>query len=170
MITAGGKNLTPANIEKVVKGLDPMISHVHAHADKRPYVVALIAPSPIETMEFGVDRGLMTSEALQTRTAELMADPSSRTPALANAMKPITENAEFRSRMAKAVQQANEKLSQVERIKRIIILDRDFSQEAGELTPTMKVKRKAVESIHAETFTEIYADSARTIAIPESSP
>ncbi|MEE2788938.1 MAG: long-chain fatty acid--CoA ligase [Myxococcota bacterium] len=166
IITAGGKNLTPANIEKVVKGIEPLMSHVHAHADKRPYVVALIAPSPIETMEFGVARGLVTKAELEARTAELMNDPSSRSQALANTMKPVTEHPEFRDRIRTAVQRANENLSQVERIKRVVILDRDFSQEAGEMTPTMKVKRKAVERLHAQTFDQIYANEGATISIP----
>lgn len=53
IITSGGKNLAPANIEKAIKSEDPLISQVHAHGDKRNYITCLIAPSPIETLQFG---------------------------------------------------------------------------------------------------------------------
>ncbi|MEZ4454899.1 MAG: long-chain fatty acid--CoA ligase, partial [Nannocystaceae bacterium] len=51
IITAGGKNLAPANLEGALKPQDPLISHVHAHGDRRPYVVAIVACSPLETLE-----------------------------------------------------------------------------------------------------------------------
>ena len=57
IITAGGKNIAPANIERAIKGEDPLISQVHAHGDRRNFVSALIAPSPIETLEWGLERG-----------------------------------------------------------------------------------------------------------------
>ena len=60
--------------------------------------------------------------------------------------------------MRAAVRKGNEALSQVEKVKRFSILDRDFSQEGGELTPTMKVKRKVVEVAYSEHFDRIYAE------------
>ncbi|MCA9540509.1 MAG: long-chain fatty acid--CoA ligase [Myxococcales bacterium] len=159
IITAGGKNLTPANIEKAIKAADPLISHVHAHADKRPYVAALVVPSPLETLDFGRDRGLVTDAELRARTAELMENPAGRTEALAAAMAPVTRHPEFVARMRAAVRKGNEALAQVEKVKRFLLLDRDFSQEGGELTPTMKVKRKAVERDYAEVFDRIYAEA-----------
>jgi long-chain acyl-CoA synthetase len=156
IITAGGKNLTPANIERAVKNADPLIAHVHAHADRRKFVVALVVPSPIETLELGRDRGLVSDAELRARTDELMASPTTRSDALAAAMAPVTADPAFRERMKAAVRAGNESLSQVERVKRFVLLDRDFSQEAGELTPTMKVKRKAVETQYAALFDRIY--------------
>jgi len=158
IITAGGKNLTPANIEAAIKVADPLISHVHAHADKRPYVSALVVPSPIETLEFGCERGLVTQDTLDARTAELLENPSGRTPALAEAMKPVTESIEFQTRMKTAVKAGNVRLANVEKVKRFTILNRDFSQENGELTPTMKVKRKAVETEYAALFERMYTE------------
>ena len=76
IITAGGKNLAPANIENAIKNQSPLISQVHAHGDKRPYVSALVAPSPIETLELGVELGLVTGAELTERTQELMNNPT----------------------------------------------------------------------------------------------
>ena len=56
-------------------------------------------------------------------------------------------------------------LARVEKIKRFVILPRDFSQEAGELTPTMKVKRKAIEVAYADEFDRIYADDTYAIVV-----
>lgn len=156
IITAGGKNLTPANIENAIKATDPLISHVHAHGDKRKYVCALIVPSPLETLDFGLQRRVIDAQTVEARTAELMSNPSGRTPALAEAMAPITALPEFVERMRAAVAKGNTQLSRVETVKRFAILDRDFSQENGELTPTMKVKRKAVEQAYADWFDRIY--------------
>ena len=160
IITAGGKNVTPANIEQAIKAADPLISHVHAHGDRRPYIAALVVPSPIETLEFGRDLGVVTAEALAARTAELMDNPAGRTPALSVAMAPVTALPAFRERMRAAVRAGNKGLAQVEKVKRFAILDRDFSQEGGELTPTMKVRRKHVEVTYSALFDGIYGGSA----------
>ena len=158
IITAGGKNLTPANIEGAVKAQDPLISQVHAHGDKRPYVVALIAPAPLETLDFGRQRGLVDAATVKALTAELMENPTGRSAALTAAMAPVVALPAFQARMKAAVVAGNQRLSQVEKIKRFKVLERDFSQEAGELTPTMKVRRKAVEQGYADLLDAIYQD------------
>lgn len=159
IITAGGKNVTPANIEKAIKMQDPLISHVHAHGDRRPYVSALVAPSPIETLEFGRDNGIVDDAAVKRLTAELMANPAGRSAELADAMRPVTELPAFRARIAAAVRTGNERLAQVEKVKRFVVLDRDFSQEAGEMTPTLKLRRRHVETAYAATFDRIYDEA-----------
>ena len=156
IITAGGKNLSPSNIEKAIKDSDPLVSQVHAHGDRRNYVSAIVAPSPLETLEWGKDRGLVTADEIKARTAELMENPSGRTAALNAAMAKVVVHPEFRARLQKAVRAGNEKLAQVEQVRRFVILERDFSQEANEMTPTMKVKRKEVEKAYAATFDRIY--------------
>jgi long-chain acyl-CoA synthetase len=165
IITAGGKNLAPANIENAAKASDPLINQVHAHADKRPYVSALVAPSPIETLEFGVGLGIVSREDVQRFSDELMTNPTSRSDALAKAMEPVTQHPHFRARIKTAIQLGNESLARVEKIKRFVILPRDFSQEAGELTPTMKVKRKAIEIAYLEHFDQIYSDEDYAISV-----
>jgi long-chain acyl-CoA synthetase len=165
MITAGGKNLAPANIENAIKNQSPLISQVHAHGDRRAYVSALVAPSPIETLEHGVARGLVSESELATLTSELMANPSGRSEALNNAMARVTADAEFRDRIRDAVRRGNRDLAQVEQVRRFTILDRDFSQEHGELTPTMKLKRKTVETKFAELFDRVYAEDGFAVEV-----
>ena len=156
IITAGGKNLSPSNIEKSIKERDPLISQVHAHGDRRNYVSALIAPSPLETLEWGLARNLVTKAELEARTAELMANPSGRSKELNAAMAKVVVHPEFTDRMKKAVREANKHLAQVESVRRFVVLDRDFSQEEGEITPTMKVKRRELEKKYAALFDRVY--------------
>ena len=158
IITSGGKNLAPANIEKAVKSEDPLISQVHAHGDRRAYVAALVAPSPLETLEWGQERGLVSAEELAIRTRELTDDPASRSEALHRAMAAVVAHPDFRARIAAAVRAGNARLAQVERIRRFTILERDFSQEEGELTPTMKLKRKTIEQKYAPLFDRLYGE------------
>lgn len=165
IITAGGKNLSPANIENALKNQSPLISQVHAHGDRRPYVCALIAPSPLETLELGVELGVITSGELEERTRELMETPTGRTPALEAAMACVVEQPEFTHHIRLAVRAGNAHLSQVEQVRRFVLLERDFSQERGELTPTMKLKRKVIEASFAETFERLYRESGFAVDV-----
>lgn len=158
IITAGGKNLSPANIENAIKNEDPLISQVHAHGDKRPFVSALVTPAPIETLEWGRDRGLVTQAEIDEHTKELFANPLGRSAALNEAMAKIVCEPDYQKRVREAVGRGNQQLARVERVRKLVLLERDFSQEEGELTPTMKLKRKTVEQKFADTFDRIYAD------------
>ena len=158
IITAGGKNVAPANIERAIKTKHPMISQVHAHGDRRNYISALIAPSPLETLEWGAERGLISSDELAERQAELMANPAARSAALEQAMGKVARDQDFQRLFIEPVRAGNVELSRVERVRRFVVLDRDFSHEGGELTPTMKMKRKAIEEKYAELFERIYDD------------
>ncbi len=158
IITAGGKNVAPANIERAIKTKSPMISQVHAHGDKRNYISALIAPSPLETLEWGAERRLLSADELAERQAELMADPTSRSEALERAMGKVAASPEFQQLFLGPVRRGNQELARVERVRRFIVLDRDFSLEGGEMTPTMKMKRKAIEEKYAEVFDRVYHD------------
>ena len=158
IITAGGKNLAPANIEKAIKGEDALISQVHAHGDRRNYVSALIAPAPIETLEWGAERGLVTKDEIAARQKELMENPAGRSEALNLAMAKVVTHPDFQARIKEAVKRGNAHLAQVEKVRRFVILQRDFSQDEGELTPTLKLKRKEVEQKYADTLDRIYQE------------
>lgn len=160
IITAGGKNLAPGNIEAALKGQDPLISQVVAHGDGRPYVSAILAPSPLETLEWGAQRNLVTAAELAARTQELMNNPSGRTEALNRAMAQVVAHPDFQRRFREAVQRGNQQLAHVEQVRRFILLDRDLSQEHGELTPSMKVKRKEVERQYADLLNRLYSDDS----------
>ena len=165
IITAGGKNISPANVEKAIKDEESLVSQVHAHGDRRNYLAAILAPSPIETLEWGVPRGLATKEDVKRFTKELMDDPLGRSDELNAAMAKVVVHADFRERMRAAVKRGNGKLAQVEHVRRFVILDRDFSQSGGELTPTMKIRRKEVELKYAALFDRVYAEDAIGIEV-----
>ncbi|APR87523.1 Long-chain-fatty-acid--CoA ligase [Minicystis rosea] len=156
IITAGGKNLAPANIENAIKNQDPLVSQVYAHGDRRAYVIAVVAPSPLETLAWGEERGLVQRDEVAVLTRELMSNPAARSAALNTAMAKVVADRAFGERIRAAVRRGNEQLAHVEQVRRIVVLDRDFSQEAGELTPTMKLKRKAAAEIHAELIDAVY--------------
>ncbi|MDO9354936.1 MAG: long-chain fatty acid--CoA ligase, partial [Solirubrobacteraceae bacterium] len=132
IITAGGKNLTPANIEAELK-LSPIISQAMMHGDRRAYPVALITLDP-ETAP-----GWAEQNGLPTDLAELAKDP-----------KTIAE-------VQRVLDDANAHYAPVEQIKKFTILPADFSQETGELTPTLKVKRNVVEQMYAQELDALYA-------------
>lgn len=158
IITAGGKNVAPANIERAIKEESPLISQVHAHGDRRAYISALIAPSPLETLDWGVRHDLLPSAEYAALEKELLANPSARTDALNTAMARIVADRRFQKLFIEPVRRGNRNLARVERVRRFFLLDRDFSQETGELTPTLKVKRSEVEKKFADLFDQVYDD------------
>jgi long-chain acyl-CoA synthetase len=131
IITAGGKNLTPANLENDLRQ-SPWISHALMYGDRRPYPVALITLDAEQIAPWAREQGL--SADLGT----LAADPS------VNAL------------VQAAVDEANARYAKVAQIKKFAILDHDFSQESGELTPTLKVKRQIVQDKYAHLFDALY--------------
>src|SRR3954454_20964929 len=131
IITAGGKNLTPANLENDMKQ-SRWISQAIMHGDRRPFPVMLITLDEEEIAQFAQERGLPSD------VAELSRHP------------------EVRELIQAELDKANGKYAQVEQIKRFVILDHDLSQETGELTPTLKVKRNVVNEKYAELFNSLY--------------
>jgi long-chain acyl-CoA synthetase len=130
IITAGGKNITPANLENGLKQ-NRWISQAVVVGDKRPYLVALITLDPEEVPAFAEEHGL-----------EVDGVPASE---------------EMRAEVQKVVDEVNSRVGPVEQIKRFAILPRDLSQETGELTPTLKVKRNVVHEKFADVVDELYA-------------
>jgi long-chain acyl-CoA synthetase len=132
IITAGGKNLTPANIENDLKQCR-WISQAVMHGDARPYPVVLITLDEEEMPVFAAEHGLPTDVASLARTPEVHA------------------------LIQKEIDRANSKYAQVEQVKKFVILDHDLSQATGELTPTLKVKRNVVNEKYADLFDGLYA-------------
>jgi long-chain acyl-CoA synthetase len=129
IITAGGKNITPANPEHALR-YNRWISQAVVLGDGRPYLVALITLDPEETPAFAREHDLELDEVYRS---ELM-----------------------RAEIQTAIDAVNSHYSRVEQIKRFEILPEDFSQPTGELTPTLKVKRSTVQQKYAETIDAIY--------------
>jgi long-chain acyl-CoA synthetase len=132
IITAGGKNITPANLENGLKQ-NRWISQAVVIGDRRPYLIALITLDPEE------------AGAL----AEHVGAEDATLPAL-------SQNEAVRSEVQKAVDEVNSHVGPVEQIKRFEILDHDLSQETGELTPTLKVKRNVVHEKFADVVDRVY--------------
>jgi long-chain acyl-CoA synthetase len=132
IITAGGKNITPANLENGLKQ-NRWISQAVVIGDRRPYLIALITLDPEEAPALAEQLGLEDASL----------------PALA-------ENEAVRAEVQKAVDEVNSHVGPVEQIKRFQILDHDLSQETGELTPTLKVKRNVVHEKFADAIDRVY--------------
>lgn len=161
IITSGGKNITPAEIENKVKAMDIIISQVHVHGDKRPYIVALITLNPSEALEFAIKEKILNDDEIKKARSvleELQEKPLSRPQGLDELMSKIVKNEKVYERVSKAVQKANSELSRVENIRKFRILERDFYIEEGEITPTLKVRRKTIEEKYKHIFDQMYRD------------
>jgi long-chain acyl-CoA synthetase len=119
IVTAAGKNVSPANIENELK-VCPYVSQVLVVGDRRPFVIALVTLDEAEVEKLG--------------------DPE-----------------EARARVAEAVAAVNAKRNPDEQVRRWTILPRDFSEEEGELTPTLKVRRRVVEEHFRDEVERLYA-------------
>ena len=160
IITAGGKNLTPANIENEIKSSDPLISQVHAHGDRRKYVTALVTLGPSEAVASAAEHRLATEAEAEALNRKLLENPLARPPELDALMAKVTELPEIRQRVATAVAKGNAQLARVEQVKRVYLLDRELSIERDELTPTLKAKRKNIEASFKEQFDRLYEDDS----------
>jgi long-chain acyl-CoA synthetase len=148
LVTSGGKKIAPQPIENVLKQ-SPLIAEAVVLGDRRKYAAALIVP------EFG---------ALERRLRDLGRPPSSAASGAAAERAQLAERPDVRALYQEIVDGINRELSQFERIKRIAILAREFSIESGELTPSLKVRRKIVEQKWAETIEGLYAETQSQIA------
>jgi long-chain acyl-CoA synthetase len=130
IITAGGKNITPANLENGLKQ-NRWISQAVVIGDRRPYLVALITLDPEEVPAFAEQHSLQLED--------------------------VPESAEMRAEVQQAVDHVNSQVGRVEQIKKFKILPHDLSQETGELTPTLKVKRNVVNEKFAGEVDALYS-------------
>ncbi len=168
IITAGGKNITPANIEQDIKARSSFISLVHVHGDRRPYLTALVTIHPVEALDWARDKGIGGDRTTLDRIiGELQANPLARPEGLGAVMQVVTTHPEVRRRIASAIAEANTQFSRVEQVKKFHILERDFSVDEDEITPTLKVKRKNVENKYAGLFDRLYAEKGFGTDVPE---
>lgn len=135
IVTAGGKNISPQNIENGLKATQ-YVSQALVYGDKKPFITALITLDPIEMETFADEHKLPTD------------------------MFKLIESPEVHALVQSAVDHVNEELGRVEQIKRFRILPIDFTQETGELTPTLKLKRKAVCERYQQYIDAMYEDGA----------
>jgi long-chain acyl-CoA synthetase len=132
IITAGGKNITPANLEAEIKQ-SPYVSQCVVIGDRRPYLVALVTLDMEECAKLCEEKGWP-------------ADPAE-----------LRRNEGMRAVVQEHLDKVNEKFARVEQVKKFEILPHDLSQETGELTPTMKVKRNVVADKFEKDVDALYA-------------
>ncbi len=135
IITAGGKNISPSEIENQLK-VSPFVREAVVVGDKRKYLVALVGIELDTVGAWAGRRGVS-----YTTYADLAAKP------------------EVVALLGTVVDEANAKLAQAETIKRFALLPKELGQEEGELTATMKVKRKAIEAEFAPLITSLYSST-----------
>ncbi|HWI72048.1 MAG TPA: AMP-dependent synthetase/ligase [Baekduia sp.] len=132
IITAGGKNLTPANLENDMKQ-SRWVSQAVMHGDRRPFPVMLITLDEEEIVPWAEAQGIED-----------------------RSIAALSENEQVRALIQGILDEANAKYAQVEQVKKFAILDHDLSQETGELTPTLKVKRNVVNEKYEAIFDDLY--------------
>ena len=132
LVTAGGKNVAPQNIENDLK-TSKYVSQALVIGDKRPYVAALLTLDSVEIGRWAAENALegdIAALSRDDRVRELLQD---------------------------TVDEANRERSRFEQVKRFTVLPRDFTMEDGEITPTLKLRRRAVQEHFADAIAALYA-------------
>ena len=132
IVTAGGMNIAPQNIENLLKG-DPFVSQVMVYGDRRPFPVALITLNPDELAAFAKAEGILTP------------DPAA-----------LAQHPKVMERVSRIVEERNAELQSYAKIKKFTILAVDFTVENGFLTPTLKVKRKVIRDKYQDALDQLY--------------
>jgi len=132
IVTAGGMNIAPQNIENLLK-TDPFVSQAMVYGDRRPYPVALITLNPEELAKFAREQGILAT------------DPET-----------LVKHPKVVERVARTVEEKNSQLQSYARVKKFAVIPGDFTQDGGELTPTLKVKRRVVVDKYRHVIEELY--------------
>ena len=133
IITAGGKNIAPQPIENLLKR-DKYISQAFVYGNRRPYLTALLVPTIERLLEFAQEKEINYYE-----------------------LNDLVVHEPVLSLYAQRIAEINAGLAPYETIKKFVLLPRDFSIEAGELTPTLKLKRNVIAENYKETIERMYA-------------
>jgi len=132
LVTAGGKNVAPQKIEGLLKN-NPYFQHVMVVGDKRPFIAALVVPSPAKITAYARELGLDCSN-----------------------YPTLVHSQEIYDLLMNQIRESAPDLAPFEQIKRIGILENEFSIDNGELTPKMNVRRHKVEANYRNLIDHIY--------------
>lgn len=132
IVTAGGKNISPQNIENSLKE-SKYIEQVAVIGDRRKYLSALIIPAFEELGKWAKRKGIQFTNN-----------------------KELIENEQVNDLIAQEVQKYTKQFSRVEQIRKFKLLEAEWSQASGELTPTLKVKRRVIEQKYAKEIESMY--------------
>jgi long-subunit acyl-CoA synthetase (AMP-forming) len=133
IITSGGKNIAPQHLEGRLKQI-PAVSQAVAVGDRRPYVVALLTLDPARVPAEAAKAGSPARTAAEAASCAV-----------------------FKAHLERQVEAVNASLARYETIKKFAILPRELTVDAGELTPTLKLKRRAIHERHREAIETLYA-------------
>jgi long-chain acyl-CoA synthetase len=133
IVTAGGKNIAPQPIEGLVKA-SKFVSNAVMLGDRRRFPIMLVVPNFETLSSWAKTQGIATDD-----------------------MEAMLRRPEVESKMDREVRTTLRDLARFEVPKKLLLLSRDFSIEAGELTPTLKIKRRVVEQRHRAAIEELYA-------------
>jgi long-chain acyl-CoA synthetase len=132
IITAGGKNITPSELENELK-FSPYVTDAVVIGDKRPYLTVIVMIDQENVEKYAQDNDVPFSNYAS-----------------------LTHSAEVQSLIQAELDRVNKKFARVEQIKKFWLLDTQLSAEDEELTPTMKLKRKLVEKKYAPQIEAMY--------------
>ena len=132
IITSGGKNISPQNLENMLKQI-PLVANAMVFGDRQKYLTALITLDQAETEQKAADQGIACTDYGE-----------------------LTGRDEIKTLIQEGVDQVNSKLPRYETIKKFAILPEDFSPEKGEVTPTLKVKRKVIVEKYRHLLDSMY--------------
>ncbi len=132
IITAGGKNISPQNIENQLK-FSPYINDAIVIGDRRKYLVALIAIDEENVIKYAQDHKIQFGTYAS-----------------------LTQATEIKQLIQKEIDKVNKTLAQVEQIKKFAIIPKRLYEEDGEVTPTMKVKRKFINEAYKDIIEKLY--------------
>jgi long-chain acyl-CoA synthetase len=134
IVTAGGKNIAPQPIENLAKS-SKFVSNAVMLGDRRPFPIMLVVPNAEPLKAWAARHGLQ-----------------------ANEMEPLCRLPEVHTKLEREVRKTLRDLAQFEMPKKFLLLSKDFSVEGGELTPTLKVRRRVVEERHKAAIEALYAE------------
>ena len=132
LVTAGGKNVVPGPIEEELRA-HPLIAHAMVVGDGQPFVAALITLDPDAVRRWADDRGRGDAD-----------------------LHDLEQDEELRVEIQQVVDAANQAVSRAEGVRRFELLADDFTEERGELTATLKMRRHVIEQTRGEAMRAIY--------------
>ncbi len=134
LVTSGGKNIAPQPIENLIK-TSPYVNQVVCIGDRRKFVSALVVPNWEKLEEYAKNSGILYS----TRSD-------------------LTKNEEIINFMFNEIERVTPNLAPFEKIKKIALLENEFTIEGGEITPTLKVKRRVIDEKYKDIIDELYRE------------
>ena len=132
IITAGGKNVSPANLENLLKRC-PLIGQAAVIGDRRPFIAALLVLDPDAARVWAGQHGLAAASLAE-----------------------LAGNAELVGELQRAVDAANTEVSQAEQVRKFTVLPVEWGVDTGELTPTLKLKRRVIGERYAAEIEDVY--------------